>query len=56
MMSGLSVLILVIAAFIFVASVALVARHALMILPFVVTLMYFVWARPDRDDEDLTDN
>jgi len=50
-MAGLPVLILVITAFIFVASLALVARHALMILPFVVAIMYFVWARPDKDDD-----
>lgn len=53
-MAGLAVLILFLAALLFVASVLLVARHALVLLPFVVTIMYFIWARPDRDDEDVT--
>jgi hypothetical protein len=50
-MSGLSTLVLLLVGFLLLASLALVARHALMIFPFVVAIMYFVWSRPDRNDD-----
>lgn len=50
-MSGLSALVFLFVGLLLLASLALVARHALMILPFVVAIMYFVWARPDSDDD-----
>ena len=49
-MSGLAFLLLL--ALFFLASLAMVGRHALMILPFALVTMYWLWSRGARDDYD----
>lgn len=49
-MSGLAFVFLL--ALLLLTSLAMVGRHALMILPFALVTLYWLWSRGARDDFD----